>query len=504
MDSMKKCLVLLSLLLAASGVRAALPDPDLIAQIHFAGARKIFAAANAAAFTNEFRSAEAAALRAQTAEKLSRWLAGWLQQNAGAAAADGAAKLRPLLDDLQAAEWFLQARAGADGQPRLALAIRLDAARTAVWQASLKSLFASAPVKWDMNSGGGLFFFNYGADSQAIRDDLSRTIPLADRAWLSLDVNWPRLARWYPQLGGLGLPETQFTLTAPDANLHLDGRFLFPENLSLNLESWRMPTNTIHPPLVSFTAARGFSSWLKSQPWWARTYSVSPAPDQLFVWALPHSPFQTFAAAPCPDAADALTQAYARLLPVFNGPDSAGHFMMPFPPRLTNTEISWSGVPFIAPFLRALKEPAGQFLFGGAFPNSAKSPPLPPELFARLATPGLVFYHWENAAARAPQMLNFSQLSLLLTAHRQLGVDSAGLKWIQKTVPALGNNVTLVTRTGPAELTFSRKSAGLFTSVEIFTLANWLEAPDFPGCNLRLPPRTVRPHPKLPGALPAH
>ena len=75
---MKQLSATFALLLLAAGARAALPQPDLIAQIHFAGAQKISADANAGAFTNEFCSAEALALRAQTADKLSGWLAGWL------------------------------------------------------------------------------------------------------------------------------------------------------------------------------------------------------------------------------------------------------------------------------------------------------------------------------------------------------------------------------------------------------------------------------------------
>ena len=84
----------LSLLIAAA--RAALPQPDLIAQIHFAGAQKMSAAANASAFTNEFCSAEALALRAQTAGKLSGWLSGWLQQKLNTTVAGGEAKLRQI------------------------------------------------------------------------------------------------------------------------------------------------------------------------------------------------------------------------------------------------------------------------------------------------------------------------------------------------------------------------------------------------------------------------
>ena len=67
MHPMKKLFISLLLALPLGGVRAALPQPDLMAQIHFAGAQKISAATNAAAFTNEFVSTEALALRTQTA-----------------------------------------------------------------------------------------------------------------------------------------------------------------------------------------------------------------------------------------------------------------------------------------------------------------------------------------------------------------------------------------------------------------------------------------------------
>src|SRR5580704_18913912 len=98
---MKKLYAIFGLFLLVFTAPAALPQPDLIAQIHFAGAQKISAEAHSRAFTNEFCSAEALTLRAQTADKLSRWLAGWLQTNLNVTAADGAAKLRPLFDDLE-------------------------------------------------------------------------------------------------------------------------------------------------------------------------------------------------------------------------------------------------------------------------------------------------------------------------------------------------------------------------------------------------------------------
>lgn len=501
---MKKVFTILLLALAELAGRAALPQPDLIAQIHFAGASKISADTNSAAFTNEFCSAEALALRQQTADKLSIWLAGWLQKHIGANMPDGAAKLRPLFDDLSKAEWLLEARVSTNGQPELALIIRLDDVRSQIWQTAIKSLFAHAPVKWEMNSGGGLFFFNYGADSQKISAGLARIFPEVNHAWLKLDVNWPRLAQWYPKLKKLGWPETQFTVMARDAQFNLVGKFLFPEPLTLPLEEWRIPTNTIHQPFVSFTAARGFSAWQNALPW-ALPCQISPGANEWFVWALPKMPFQTFVAVPVPNAARALVQVYAQLKPVLEATNRENPFLMHFSLELTNNQINFQGVPFVSPFLRTLQEPAGQFLFAGGFPNTPRGKPLPPELLARLADKNLLFYHWEITAERLPQVLNLSQLGLLLTAHKQLDANSAAFKWVQKIGPALGNTITEVRQTSPAEMSFTRTAPSGFTAAELYALANWLNAANFPGCDLKLPPHPRNkkfPHP-VPANLPA-
>jgi hypothetical protein len=116
---------------------------DLIARIHFVGAQKISADTNSAAFTNFFCSAEAQALKVQTLEKLSHAPYAWLKEKIVAGAGDGAAQLRPLLDDLLTAEWFLDARSAADGSPEFALAIRLDKNRAQLWQDNLAAVLES-------------------------------------------------------------------------------------------------------------------------------------------------------------------------------------------------------------------------------------------------------------------------------------------------------------------------------------------------------------------------
>ncbi len=469
----------------ALGVRAALPQPDLLVQAHFAGVQKIAADPRANAFTNEFCSREALALRAQTAARLGGWLSGWLQTNLSVKVTDGPATLRPLLDDLQASEFFLEIRAAANGQPEAGLAIKLAPARARLWQASLKPFFALATFQ----STGDWLIFDSNPALLGIGDRLARNLSAPPADWFDLDVNWPRLAQWHPLLKQLALPETQFTVTAPDNDFRVNGKLFFPENLALNLEPWRIPTNSVHVPFTSFTAVRGFSSWLQSQPW-AQSCLLAPVPNQAVIWSQPLLQTRTFAAVPVPNAASALSQACQRLAPVFSAANAANELIAPITPELAGNEVDFTRTPWVGMKLRALTEPAGQFLVGELVPNTANRQPLPPELYRRLETKGLVFYHYEATGDRIKQLLYLTQLGLMITRHDQLSTGAAAFNWVQ----GLGTNLTLnpawdhtdteIIVAGPAELAFARKSPVIFTALEFYALEAWLDGPAFPSFDL--------------------
>ena len=136
--------------MAAVAVQASPPSPDLMARVHFAGAEQISADTNAVAFTNLWCTPEAQALRAQTLDKLSRAPCNWFKSKISPGAGDGAAQLRPLLDDLLSAEWFLQLRDTTNGSPEFALAIRLNAGRAQLWRTNLAAVMQTV----DGHSGG--------------------------------------------------------------------------------------------------------------------------------------------------------------------------------------------------------------------------------------------------------------------------------------------------------------------------------------------------------------
>ena len=143
MRPMKNFLTLLTLALAAATARAGLPQPDLIARIHFLGGERISTDTNHLAFTNEFCSAEAKALESQTLDKLSRTPFVWFIQKKLSVTTDGSDQLRPLLDDLLKSEWIFEIRDGTNGLPEYALAIRLNPDREQVWNKNLEALLQS-------------------------------------------------------------------------------------------------------------------------------------------------------------------------------------------------------------------------------------------------------------------------------------------------------------------------------------------------------------------------
>ncbi len=499
---------------------------ELIARVHFAGAARISADTNSAAFTKEFCSAEARTLQAQTLDKLSHFPFNWLKVKIAAGAGDGAAQLRPLLDDFLKAEWLFEMRDTAAGAPEYALAIRLNNERAQLWQDNLQGVLESwtqlkvqktgtgweikkhqPPDRLRFERHGDWVVVDCGENELTLDGKILETFSIepflhtgiaVETNWLAADLNWPRLAQIFPALAKFDFPKISLQVAGRENSLWLDGRFVLAQPLP-PLENWRLPASVIHTSFSSFTAARGQAPWLGRQEW-AQRLDFQPAPAQFFAWALPQIPFQTFAAQPVPDGPAALAQLDAKLAGVFNN-DSSNRFFRQIKMDMTNNRIAFTGLPFFSPFMQSVHGPAGDFLFGGFFPNLPRPQPLPPQLLQPLNQPDLVYYHWEDTAERLRELPELSQLLLMVTEHRQFDTQSAAGKWLDVIRPTLGTTLTEVKEVAPDQLVFHRNARGGLTAVELLALANWLEAPDFPGCNLKITPRNPRrPHPQIPGA----
>ena len=503
-----------AVLTVTATVWAASPGSDLIAQIHFAGGDQISTDTNSLAFTNLWSSPEAQVLRGQTLDKLARAPFKLLLDRITPHATDKAERLRPLFDDLLQSEWFLNVHDATNGSPEFALVIRLNSNRAGLWQTNLANVLESwtglsaEKIRggWELKKhlppdlirfvrAGDSVVFGWGQDELPLNDELVRRVsaekrptPIAKNYWLSVDVDWARLARGFSLSVATNFPETQFEVVGRSNNLRFDGKFIFPQSLALPLESWRIPTNTIHGPFISLTAARGFRPWLEKQNR-AQSFGIQPLPDQVFAWALAQIPFQTFVAVPVEDATNAIRQIGSRL-PVGLHTNSLNPFLPSFTVTTNDDRIAWRLLPFIAPAIQPVREPGGDFLLAGLFPNSPNSSPFPTDLLAQLDRTNLIFYHWEITAERLPEIRSLSQLAFLLTGRPQIGTQSAAARWLDRIGPTLGNTVTEITQTAPDEWTFNRKAPGGLTAIEFVALANWLEATNFPCRDLRLPPRS--------------
>ncbi|HEX7652390.1 MAG TPA: hypothetical protein VF607_02720, partial [Verrucomicrobiae bacterium] len=240
---MKKIYTVLALCWAASAALAVVPQPDLLARIHFAGGDTIAADKNYAPFATQFSSPEALALRKQSADRLASWLAHYL--NPGAPA--GGSQVRPLLEDLQHQEWYLEAREGNDGKAEWALAIRLSAAQQSAWQTALQPLLPAATFQ----SANGWLVLESGTGSIKCAPAVLKWLATPAKGWADINLNWPRLAAWFPAIKELGITQSDLHVEPVGGNLQVNGELYLANAMTKPLPAWQFPTTLVHQPLGS-------------------------------------------------------------------------------------------------------------------------------------------------------------------------------------------------------------------------------------------------------------
>lgn len=527
---MKKALLFLVLVVVAvvafliwdrvsSSQKAAALSPDnAIVRIHFAGAENLAADTNSVAFTNIFCCSQAHALIGQTLDKLSRAPGEWFKDKLPAGAGDGSAQLRPLLDDLVRSEWVFQMQ-DAPSSPEYALAVQLNDSRARLWETNLRAMLESwTGIKaqditggWELKKdmapnlvrvvrAGNWLILGCGQDELPLSDAWVSGTQVPDTNetnWVSAKLNWPRLSQIFPIFAKFDLPAVQMQVVGRGGKLLPSGTIELSQPLPA-LDPWQIPTDLLNGPFTSFTAIRGFRPWLERQPW-AKPLEISPEPDQAFIWSVGQSsagpagqfPNQTYIAAPVSNSVTALAQLGKNLSDDTNWEK---HMIYVVPLVRTNNRIALENLPFfVAPEVRAVSVPSGDYLLADFFPDLPGSPP-PEALLQAINRDNLVVYHWEITPKRLKDLPHLTQLALLMTQHRQLDQNSAADRWLTHIGPTLGDSVTEVTQTGPSELSFTRSARAGLTAIELIALAEWLEAPNFPGCDMTVPPPPVIPH----------
>jgi len=521
---MRSKIVWLSLLLAGLNVGCRKsqieppPKADVLFAFHFVGTERLSSETNATRWTAMAALPATRELEEQILWKLARAPHQLLQNRLVGDDNDYADVLRPLLRDLIRAESFAEMRAVSNGTPEFVLAVRLGDERAQAWKTNLAVVLSSwSSVKprgilgkyfdgWELkkhHAPNSIKFvrarqwvvLGWGQDEtplltkflEQIREGGQPKLPDA-QAWLEASVDWPRLQPLLPTSLPAGLPQMHLTLTGLEEDLRTKMELVFPKPIDWSPEPWRIPTNTIREPLISFTAGQGIAPFLSRQPVF-QDLKIEPVPNQFYLWALGDIPFQTFLAVPSQDTTNLLKHLEPQLTERFKTnlqKRSLGEIRWS-----TNMgALAWQGLPFIVPFIQPVVETNGEFLFAGLFPNGPAAKPPPPELLAQFSgRTNLVYYDWEITQARLTQWRNLSQLFRIIANRPQIDSDAPVWKWFDVVVTNLGNTATEITVTGPAQMSLARKSPVGLTAFELVALANWLESPNFPLGGYSLPKR---------------
>jgi hypothetical protein len=516
------------------------PPVETVVAVHWLGKQRLVGDTNAAFLMGVWNLAESKTLEGQTLDRLAIGLLATNEVRVGksndtnppAALAGSSALLRPLLEDLLQQESFIEVRQTTNLPGDLTFAIRLNEARARLWETNLATVVEgltgtkvspapgrtnswqvrfsvrapqstnNIPRALELARAGEWTVIGLGHRTNVLTPDLLESVrqgglaaeSLLEAVWLHADVDLRRLASALLLDVSLpaDLPRLTVDVRGDGQNLRTHGQFNFPQPLSADLAPWNIPTNLMHEPLCSFTAIRGLGHWLSTWKRWADLQLDTP-PDQLCFWAQSGLPFFSFCAAPLPDASNVVSRITDRLVEKgTSGVDTnvAGYFT-----RATNFNgVVWAGLPVTDPFLRSTSATGGDVAFLGFTPDVMTNQAAPPALLLQaFSATNMVAYDWEITGPRVAQWIFMGQLLRVLSHHAQLPPKSAGIVWLLALENQLGNSITALTRTGPTQLTFTRRSSIGFTAIELHLLVDWLESPRFPyGLHTLLaPPETL-------------
>ncbi|MGA9777573.1 MAG: hypothetical protein WBS33_04815 [Verrucomicrobiia bacterium] len=510
-------------------------SPDTVVRVHWLGRNDLGITAGAYYFMRIWQLPQSGQVEIQSLARLSS--APWrLLQGENAVTNQAGALLYPLLADVVWNESWFEIRQTSDQPAEYLLAIRLDAAHEQLWQTNLAAVAESltglhplpapdgrfgwslekheAPAhmaltrvgQWTLVSAGPAQNALLAEVTARIQQDHTPYVSQKPDDWLEAYADLPRLTSLLPRSVGaemtrLGLltsspvvsadwnlPRISLAITGDGGHVLTHAELTFSKPLAVGLQPWTVPTNLIHEPLVTFTAARDLKPWLASCKTWDHL-QVGPPPDQIFSWALPDGLFESYFAAPLPDA-DGQVRALAGSLLQKSNPWLAAHGYVGFAPGPDSNGVTWGNSSSIRPFVESVAaDGTGGVAYGGLIPEIGAATttnlfyrhPSFPELLQEMSgRTNLVYYHWELTGARIQSCLYIGEFLCAITRHPPLSLDSASAVWLKTVMPRLGNCTTAITLTGANQLSFDRQSTLGFTAAELNLLAVWLESPQFP------------------------
>ncbi|MEO7297550.1 MAG: hypothetical protein ABI042_03115 [Verrucomicrobiota bacterium] len=507
-------------ILGLAKLSAATSD-DLLASYHFVGTASLAGDPNAARLKRISALPATIALREDVVRKLARASVKIL--GGDAANTNVAGLLVPIFNDLLTVE----SAAEIHGKTNAAffIAARVDAAHSRIWETNLLSVTKAvkpAAVKsgqtsgWQANLNGGrmLRFYREGnwtfvfaggdqAESQAgfMKRVTSGHPAGTSKSWLEADINWTQLEMLWPHsVSPLKPARMEIKIQGRGGeDLRTTVRMIYAEKIDWKPAPWKIPTNVIRDPLISFTAARNIAPFLKSSLAFQQM-KFNPLSQQVFFWALSQMPFQSYVAMPVNDPTNTVKILGPQMMTAFNETlkkREGGRLEI----STNKIDLVWKELPpFVAPHIGP-DATNRNLLLGGIFPLVPGTNQPPKELFQQVSSRNeIVFYDWEITEVRLSQWQVLSQIfpffpKELVAIPKDSPTKTLAparvpeRKWLTAIAPLLGNTITEVSFKAPNELNMVRKSHLGLNSVELIFLSHWLAHPDFPMIN---PFATVR------------
>jgi hypothetical protein len=484
---------------------------DTVARVHWLGKKRLGIAAGAYYFTRIWQLPQSAQLEAQTLDKLSIAIWRLLPTLSGLTNAPSAL-IKPLLNDIVQEESCLEIRQPANRPGETVFAIRLDDTQAGQWQTNFAitvELLTGAPAVptqdgsgWslkkstvpnliELTRAGQWSLVGLAQDTNSLLAEVAARARLdhsdfsitGTNYWLEANLDPSRAASalgldWkLPE----NLPHIFVGVNGDGGTVFTRAKFTFPQPLPVQLEPWNIPVNLVHEPLIGFTAVRGVKPWLASWNTWSNLHIGAPT-DQLYLWSLQGSPFQTYVAAPFPDAGNRMALLTENLLTNGNA-WLASHGYIGFDRAPDSNGVTWGNLPSIRPFIKSADGvDGGGFIFAGLLPDTgADASPAPAGMIQYiLGRTNLLYYDWEDSGSQVASYLYLGQTARQILRLAQLPLNSVSANWLGMLAPRLGASASIVSLTQPNQLSLFRRSTVGFTGAELQLLADWLESPQFP------------------------
>ncbi|HZM03513.1 MAG TPA: hypothetical protein VFC44_10840 [Candidatus Saccharimonadales bacterium] len=442
--------------------------------------------------------------------------------------------IRSLLDDATQVE-SVGSFGGASGHPlNFVFAFRLDKKRAQAWQQALEqashrsgeSFRADAFTGSQWNKGATNSFWivpardwmvvGRGDDLANVRLEFLRQIQKTGEPseslranWFEADVDWARLAQWLPLSScPLKLGRTQIGIGAQGRDFIMDGRITYREPMQWHPQPWRTPTNLVREPLLAFSTGQDVQAFFNSTEAVSRL-GATLFEDQFYFWAMGEMPFESYLAWPVQNATNAMRDLAPRATALLN-PDLKKIDGTELVWHAGQTQLLWTKLQLIAPFLQSASGSGGQFLLATLFSLTRGTRAAPSALWEQFKNRSdLVYYDWELTGPRLLQLRTLTQMlpvlqwaGLSTDAQKSAGDERTRLNleehWLAGLTPELGNTVTQITKSGPSELKVVRKSPFVFTSLELVLLSHWLTGTPAGPINFALLPQAKMSGPGLP------